>query len=310
MTLFLWARPMRPRNHSPIGLWLAESDGKAARAPWIRSVRRYRRLTGHEAQPGSEIARPAEGLARADRRDERRRVESAEARDGGEPPRGLVLPGSRHELGRERRDALVELGPFQAHILDEETDAVAQSCGPIAVEQSDQILLKPSSSLRNHDAALEEHGTELVDQRRALADQARPGPVQDLRVELRLALQLDEAHGGPGRGFGDRLGIALVVLLGFDVGLHVLGRHQPHLVTLLAQDTAEVVGSAAGFHCHYAGRQRSGKTDDALPSEASPQDDATRSVQSCDAAAVLAKIYPKHRNRHRPLLSLRVSPAA
>ena len=34
------ARPMRPRNHSPIGLWLAESEGKAARAPWIRSVRR------------------------------------------------------------------------------------------------------------------------------------------------------------------------------------------------------------------------------------------------------------------------------
>ena len=63
-------------------------------------------------------------------------------------------------------------------------------------------------------------------------------------------------------------------------------------MTLLAQDTAEVVGSAAGFHCHYAGRQRSGKTDDALPSEASPQDDGTRSVQPCDAAAVLAKINP------------------
>jgi hypothetical protein len=251
-------------------------------------------------------------VARADRRDERRRVESAEARDGGEPPRGLVLPGSRHELGRERRDALVELGPFQAHILDEETGAGAQSCGPIAVfvEQSDQILLKPSSSLRNDDATLEEHGTELVDQRHALADQARPGPVQDLRVELRLALELDEAHRRPRRGFGDRLGIPLVVLLRLHVGLHVLGWHQPHLVTLLAQDTAEVVGAAAGFHCHYAGRQRSGKTDDALPSEAPPQDDATRSVQPCDAAAVLAKINPKHRNRHRPLLSLRVSPAA
>ena len=134
--------------------------------------------------------------------------------------------------------------------------------------------------------------------------------MQDLRVELCLALELDEAHRRPRRGFGDRLGIPLVVLLRLHVGLHVLGWHQPHLVTLLAQDTAEVVGSAAGFHCHYAGRQRSGKTDDALPSEASPQDDATRSVQSCDAAAVLAKIYPKHRNRHRPLLSLRVSPAA
>jgi hypothetical protein len=66
--------------------------------------------------------------------------------------------------------------------------------------------------------------------------------VQDLRVELRLALELDEAHRRPRRGFGDRLGIPLVVLLRLHVGLHVLGRHQPHIMTLLTQDTAEMGG--------------------------------------------------------------------
>ena len=131
--------------------------------------------------------------------------------------------------------------------------------------------------------------------------------MQDLRVELCLALQLDEAHRRPRRGFGDRLGIPLVVLLRLHVGLHVLGRHQPHIMTLLTQDTAEMVGAAAGFLRHHAGRQRSGEPDDAFPREAPPQDDATRSVQSRDAAAVLAKIDPKHRNRHRPLLSLKVT---
>src|SRR5829696_409083 len=107
-----------------------------------------RRLTGHEAQPGSEIARPAEGLARTDCGDERRRVESAEAGDGSETARGLVFTSSRHELGRERRDATVELTPFEAHVLDQETGAGAQSGG-------------------------------WVDQGCPLADEAAPGTMQD-----------------------------------------------------------------------------------------------------------------------------------
>src|SRR5829696_3648499 len=141
-----------------------------------------RGLPRYEPQPSGEIAGSAEGPARADRGDEGRRVESAEAGDGGEASRCLILAGSRHELGRERPDALVELGPLQAHILDEETGPGAQRRGPIAslVKQCDQILLEPSSSLRDHDPALQEQGAELVDQGRALTNQARSGSVQDL----------------------------------------------------------------------------------------------------------------------------------
>ena len=153
------------------------------------------------------------------------------------------------------------------------------------VEHRHEQLLEPPPSLRDHDAALQEHGAELVDQGRALADQAGPGTMQDLRVELRLALQLDEAHGRPRRGLRDRLGIPLVVLLRLDVGLHVLGRHQPHLVTLLAQDAAEVMSAAAGLHRHHAGRQLPASR--TTPSRVSRRRRTTRPVSSSPATLQL-----------------------
>ena len=41
------------------------------------------------------------------------------------------------------------------------------------------------------------------------------------------------------------LGILVVILLGFDIGPHMLGRHQPHLVALGGQCPAHVVGAAS-----------------------------------------------------------------
>ena len=40
----------------------------------------------------------------------------------------------------------------------------------------------------------------------------------------------DEAHVGPGDRLADGLGVRGVILLPFDVGLHVGRRHQPHRV--------------------------------------------------------------------------------
>ena len=42
--------------------------------------------------------------------------------------------------------------------------------------------------------------------------------MQRLDVELLLALELDEAHSGPRCRLGDRLGIAIIVLLSLHVG--------------------------------------------------------------------------------------------
>ena len=92
--------------------------------------------------------------------------------------RGLVFAGPRHELGRERRDAAVQLTPFQAHVLDQEPCAGAQGRPRLArvVQNPGQVLLERSPSLRHHYAALQEHGADLVDQRCPLADQAATGP--------------------------------------------------------------------------------------------------------------------------------------
>jgi hypothetical protein len=58
--------------------------------------------------------------------------------------------------------------------------------------------------------------------------------MQYLQNELVFTLERDEAHGGRRRGLGDCLGITIVGLLSLHVGLHVLRRHKPDLVTLLA----------------------------------------------------------------------------
>jgi hypothetical protein len=123
------------------------------------------RLLWHQPQPGGKVARPAEGLGRADRGDERRCVEGAEAGDRREAAGRLVFPGPRHELGAERGNALIQLAPFQAHVLDQKASAGAQrrQRHGILCEHQLEVLLKTTTPLGNHNAALQEHSTELGD---------------------------------------------------------------------------------------------------------------------------------------------------
>src|SRR3954466_10837291 len=145
------------------------------------------------------------------------------------------------------------------------------------------------------------HGPDALG-RLATAQRERTGAVEYLHVELRLALQLDKSHGRSRGRLGDRLGVAVVVLLCLDVGANTLGRHQPNLVPLAAQDAAEVVSAAAGLHRHDARRQAGRELDHALPAQAPAHDNAPSVVQARQAAAVLAKINPQNRDLHLPLL--------
>jgi hypothetical protein len=130
--------------------------------------------------------------------------------------------------------------------------------------------------------------------------------VQALHVELSLALKLHEPHRRSGRSLSDRFGIAVVVLLRFDLGTHILGRHQPDLVTVAAKQTAKMMRAAARFHRHHAARHPRGELDHAVSAQPPTQDHPSGYVQTHDAAAVLAQINPKNRNLHgtTPLLRL------
>ena len=59
-----------------------------------------------------------------------------------------------------------------------------------------------------------------------------------LHIELVLALQFDEPHRRPRRRFRDPLGVAIVVLLRLDIGPHIFGRHQPHVVVVSGKHAA------------------------------------------------------------------------
>jgi hypothetical protein len=79
-------------------------------------------------------------------------------------------------------------------------------------------------------------------------------------------------------------------------------------VALLARHAAE--GGRRRSRLPHAGRQRGSKTDDAVQAEATAQDHAASLVEAGHAAAVLSEVDPKHCNRHRPLLSLTITPPA
>ena len=79
--------------------------------------------------------------------------------------------------------------------------------------------------------------------------------MERLDVELVLALQIDKAHRRPRRRLGDPLRVTIVVLLRFDVGPDIFGRHQPHVVAVAGEDAAKMMSATARFHSDNASRQ-------------------------------------------------------
>ena len=75
-----------------------------------------------------------------------------------------------------------------------------------------------------------------------------------LQPLARLALQRRVPHVRTLRHLADRLGVQRVVLLAPDVRLHVCGRNQARIVTLILDLPAPPVRSRAGLHRHHAGR--------------------------------------------------------
>ena len=202
------------------------------------------------------------------------------------------------ELSIEGCDPSIEFHPLRASVFDERDHSRAQSNSSLFVHQYSQELLELPLALRSDESALQQNGAQLIDQSRPLADQTVPRSVKRLHVELILALQFDEPHRRARRRLRDPLGVAIVVLLRLDIRADVFGRHQPHVVTVAGEDTAEVMGATARLHPDNAGRQLLRKPDqclaphlathDAAPDESSPitlQTFLPRSTQRTEIAA-------------------------
>jgi hypothetical protein len=120
-----------------------------------------------------------------------------------------------------------------------------------------------------------------------------------LEVGLDLALHLNKTHRWPQRCLRDRLGVAVVVLLGLDVRADIFRRHQPDLVSLRCELLPQVMRTATRFHRHHATRGSASKLNQPPPLQPAPHQHPPIVVQSHHAADILAQIDPKHRDIHR-----------
>ncbi len=163
-------------------------------------------------------------------------------------------------------------------------------------QERGQRDLELAAALGEHAPALERNRAQLVDQRRAHADQARPHAVQRLQVELVLRLQVDEAHRRAGRRLRDALGVAVVVLLRLDVRPHIFGRHQPNRVSLPRQQPAEMVRAAARLHRDHAMRQPGRDTRDRLAPHPASKHDRPFASRPTRLQLVLPRSIPSTRS--------------
>src|SRR5580704_16832279 len=108
------------------------------------------------------------------------------------------------------------------------------------------------ASFTDGDAALQQHPADLVDHRGAAYNPPLAYSVQRLQIELVIALDRHEAHRGAGYSLGACFRIDVVVLVRLHVRLHILRRHQPYIMPLFPQSTAEKMRSSAGLHADQA----------------------------------------------------------
>ena len=147
-------------------------------------------------------------------------------------------------------------------------------------------------------ATFKQEAANLIDQRGAISNQAVAHAMQGLHVELLLGLQLDETHRRPCGGFGDCFGIAIIVLLRFDVGPDVLRRHQTDFMPETGQFPAHMMRAAAGLHSDDASIQLRREGENRRPSHSPLQDDCARLIKADDAAAVLPEIHAQYCDLH------------
>ncbi|MCY1293676.1 hypothetical protein D9M69_439720 [compost metagenome] len=102
-------------------------------------------------------------------------------------------------------------------------------------------------ALRDDKTELCQESADLVGLGGSCTDEALAHPMQRQHGLLLDVLKRHEAHVGARDRFADRLGIGRVVLVGLDVGLDELWRHQLDGVTKCLQLARPVVGSAASF---------------------------------------------------------------
>src|SRR5246127_5530963 len=147
-----------------------------------------------------------------------------------------------------------------------------------------------ASSRPHRDSTLQQQTTDLVYHRSTSHDPALAHPVQRLHIQLLVGLDRHKPHRGTAHRFGDRFGINEVVLVGLHERLHVLCRHQAHLMPLFAQSPAKEMGPSASFHPNQANLHVRSETKKLRTRKLLPHDHFSELAQTNKMKHCLAKI--------------------
>jgi hypothetical protein len=148
------------------------------------------------------------------------------------------------------------------------------------------------------EAALEQEGPQLIDYRRALANQPFAHAMERLEIELRGRLQRHEPHGGALNRLDDRLRIEEVVLVRLHERPHILRRHEPHVVALSGELPPQMVRAAGRLHADQARLEVHGEPQELHPRQLLPHYHLASSVDANEVKDGLAEVDPDHAELH------------
>jgi hypothetical protein len=104
-----------------------------------------------------------------------------------------------------------------------------------------------AQALRRHDSELRQMCPQRVHQHRALTHQLLAATMQQCRRLLLCRLDRHKSHRRALNRLANRFRIGGIMLIALDVRLHVLRRHQPHLVPKRTQLARPVMGGRTRF---------------------------------------------------------------
>jgi hypothetical protein len=187
------------------------------------------------------------------------------------------------------------------HSLPEQADQVAHARRQVRLSVLEDIghrYLELERSLREHQAALQQERSQLVDYGRSSRDETIAHTMDGLQVQLVVRLDRDETHVLPADSLRDGLGIEEVVLVRLHERPHELSRDQLHIMALLSQGTAEEVSPRTRFHTNQRALHVGGEGNELLLRELLPQQHLARCAQSYEVKRRLAKIDTNRMNLH------------
>ena len=167
----------------------------------------------------------------------------------------------------------------------------------VRVGNSMQQFRDPSTTDRRDNAELGEVCPDRIDHRGLLADEHVAGAVKHQAALLLRRLGRHEPHVGSGDGFTNCLCVSHVVLLAFDVGLHVSRRHQSHGMAERLEMAGPVMRRSASLDANQAGWQLFKERQDLATLQLAADDHLTSGIHAVDLKDRLGDVETDCRDR-------------